>query len=183
MSLGLITTSIESFFPAENTYFYTGVKPKTCIDFLNEIWNAENTNNNVAKIVTTGLPTNLDMYFVIESFDYDHKAGEEEDIYYTLEIKQYKAYGVKTVDVQLSGLASARASSTTSNQAPQPTPTTTVQSKSYKVVKGDSLWKITKQLTGNGARWRELYELNKGLVGANPNLIYPNQNLVLPAGW
>jgi len=123
---------INSFFPAQDSYFYTGVKPKTCIEFIEEIWNTENINNNVAKIVTTGLPKDLNMYFVIDNFAYDHKAGEEEDIYYSLSIKEYRAYGVKIVDVQLSGLASARTVSpiVVSQDAPSPevaTKTYTVQ--------------------------------------------------------
>ena len=174
---GLKSFSIESFFPGPNSYFYTGVKPKTCVDFIEEIWQADNKNNNVGKIVTLGLPKDFSMYFVIESFDYDHKAGEEDDIYYTLEVKQYIPYGVKTVESKLTGLASARASSTTTKPASQ----TTV--KTYRVVNGDSLWAITKKYTGNGSRWPELYNLNKSIIGVNPNIIKANQVLTLPTGW
>lgn len=173
---GLIKLSLESFFPAPNSYFYTGVTPKTCIEFIKSIQSTENTNNNVAKIITTGLPTNLNMYFVIEDFTYNHKAGEEEDVYFTLDIKQYVPYGAKTVKKALSGLAAARAVSTVKPPA-QPT------NKTYTVVRGDCLWNITKKFTGNGSRWRELYNINTGVIGSNPNLIYPNQVLTLPAGW
>lgn len=177
---GLIKTTIESFFPSPNSYFYTGVSPKACVDFINEIWKTENMNNNVAKIVTSGLPNNLNMYFVIENFNPDAKAGEEDDIYYTLEIKQYIPYGVKTVKTQLSGLAAARAASTVSKPVTKPAnqPTNT-----YTVVSGDCLWNITKKFTGDGSRWPELYELNKSVIGTNPNLIYPGQVLTLPVGW
>ena len=81
--VGLISITIESFFPSSSSYFYTGVKPKTCIDFLNTIWKTDNKNNNVAKILTSGLPVNVSMYFVINNFNYTYKAGEENDIYYT----------------------------------------------------------------------------------------------------
>lgn len=169
----LKTLSIQSFFPAQGSYFYTGVKPKTCIEFIDEIWNTENTNNNVAKITTIGLPININMYFVINNFDYDHKAGEEDDIYYKLDIKEYKAYGVKTVKVDLSGLASARATAVS-----QPSPQTTTKTvNTYTVQKGDCLWNITKACTGNGADWRPLYELNKSVIGANPNLIKPRSSI------
>ena len=176
---GLESFTIDSFFPGPNSYFYTGVLPKTCIEFLNEIWKTDNTNNNVGKIVTLGLPIDINMYFVINDFDYDHKAGEEDDIYYTLSIKKYVPYGAKTVDVQLSGLAAARANSTaiTTNVG------TSGTVKTYTVVRGDCLWNITKKFTGNGSRWRELYNLNKSIIGSNPNLIYPNQVLTLPSGW
>lgn len=182
---GLINLTIESFFPGSNSYFYTGVKPKTCIDFINEIWESENINNNVAKFVTLGLPVELNMYFVIEDFTYDHKAGEEDDIYYNLKIKKYVPYGVKTVNMQLTGLAAARASST-SKVTSTPTPTTSanvVETKTYTVVRGDCLWNITKKYTGNGSRWKELYDLNKTTIGSNPNLIKPGQVLTLPSGW
>lgn len=175
---GLTTFSIESFFPNENSYFYTGVKPKTCIEFIEKIRNTENKNNNVAKIVTTGLPVNINMYFVVENFKYSNKAGEEEDIYYTLDIKQYKAYGAKTVKVDLSGLASARAMAATQAAAAASSQT----QQTYTVKKGDCLWNIAKACCGNGARWGELYNLNKNKI-KNPNLIYPGQVLTLPAGW
>ena len=179
---GLISLKIDSFFPAPNSYFYTGVKPLTCVDFIKEIWNADNVNNNVAKFVTSGLPKNLNMYFVIENFTYDSKAGEEEDIYYSLKIKQYKPYGAKIVKSQLTGLAAARAKSTTA----KPKTTTnqpTVQRYTYTVVSGDCLWNISKACSGDGNNWRQLYDLNKSVVGGNPNLIYPGQVLTLPEGW
>lgn len=174
---GLEKLTIESFFPGAHTYFYTGVTPKTCVNFIKEIWNTENKNNNVAKLVTLGLPIDLNMYFVIENFEYDHKAGEEEDIYFKLEIKKYVPYGVKTVKVSLSGLAAARATSTSNSNAAGGS------LKTYTVVKGDCLWNITRAATGNGARWRELYNINKSVIGSNPNLIYPGQVLTLPSGW
>ena len=179
---GLTSLTIKSFFPSKNSYYYTGVKPKTCVDFINEIWKADNKNNNVAKIVTIGLPININMFFVIESFSPEIKAGEEDDIYYSLEIKEYKPYGVKTITAQKSGLAASRAASTnktttSNNQDTQAT------RKTYTVVSGDCLWNITKKFTGNGARWQELYSLNKAVIGNNPNLIYPGQILTLPVGW
>ena len=173
---GLKKATIESFFPAANSYFYTGVLPRTCVEFIQNIQKTENTNNKVAKIITTGLPVNLNMYFVIEEFNYTHKAGEEDDIYYTLDIKEYVPYGVKTVSNQVSGLAASRAVSTV-NPPAQPT------SGTYTVVSGDCLWKIARQFTGNGNNWHDLYALNVDVVGSNPNLIYPGQVLTLPAGW
>lgn len=176
---GLEEFTIDSFFPGRNSYFYTGVLPKTCVEFIQEIWKTENINNNVARIVTLGLPIDLNMYFVINNFTYDHRAGEEDDIYYKLDIKKYIPYGVKTVNVQLSGLAAARASSTTNTQITQPSQ----ENKTYTVVKGDCLWNITKKFTGDGSNWRQLYELNVNEIGSNPNLIFPNQVLILPLGW
>ena len=57
----------------------------------------------------------------------------------------------------------------------------------YVVKPGDSLWAIACRDLGGDAsdtavsrRWREIYAENAQVVGANPNLIYPGQRLVLP---
>lgn len=46
----------------------------------------------------------------------------------------------------------------------------------YTVVKGDNLWNIAKKYNMN---WNELYEMNKEVVGSNPDLIHPGQILVI----
>lgn len=48
----------------------------------------------------------------------------------------------------------------------------------YTVKSGDSLGKIAKSLGLSG--WQELYNLNKGVIGSNPNLIKPGQVLQVP---
>ena len=50
----------------------------------------------------------------------------------------------------------------------------------YTIVAGDSLWAIANKLLGDGSRWPELYEANKDVIGANPNLIHPGQVLTIP---
>ena len=50
----------------------------------------------------------------------------------------------------------------------------------YKVIKGDSLWKIADQQLNDPYRWTEIYELNKKEIGKNPNLIYSDTVLKLP---
>jgi len=50
----------------------------------------------------------------------------------------------------------------------------------YVVKPGDSLSVIAQRELGAGRRWPEIYELNKEVIGANPNLIRPGQKLVLP---
>lgn len=53
---------------------------------------------------------------------------------------------------------------------------------SYTVQPGDSLWAIAARVLGDGQRWPEIYDLNQGVIGSNPDLILPGQVLQLPAG-
>jgi len=51
--------------------------------------------------------------------------------------------------------------------------------KTYTVVNGDNLFKIAQRVLNDGARWKQIYELNKDMI-KNPDLIYPGQIIVLP---
>jgi len=50
----------------------------------------------------------------------------------------------------------------------------------YTVVAGDSLYRIARNILGRGARWSEIFELNRDLI-ANPNLISIGWQLRMPA--
>jgi nucleoid-associated protein YgaU len=63
----------------------------------------------------------------------------------------------------------------------------------YLVVAGDSLWEIARRHleAGAGERptsteidrfWRAIYAANRGVVGPDPNLIFPGQQLQIPKG-
>lgn len=67
--------------------------------------------------------------------------------------------------------------------APAPPPPPPVKKpvyRQYRVVSGDTLWHIAQRFLGNGVRWPEVYNLNKGVIGGNPNLIYPGQLYNIP---
>ena len=52
---------------------------------------------------------------------------------------------------------------------------------SYTVVSGDSLSKIAKTHYGDAAKWHQIYEANKALIGNNPDHIEVGQGLTLPS--
>ena len=52
-------------------------------------------------------------------------------------------------------------------------------SRTYVVVKGDSLSKIAKREYGDAQEWKRIWEANRDIVD-NPDLIYPGQTLRLP---
>ena len=51
----------------------------------------------------------------------------------------------------------------------------------YTVVSGDSLSKIAKNHYGDAAKWHQIYEANKSLIGNNPDHIEVGQVLTLPS--
>ena len=53
------------------------------------------------------------------------------------------------------------------------------KSRRIRIVKGDCLWSIAKQLYGTGFAYVTIYQANKNQI-KDPNLIYPNQVFVLP---
>lgn len=55
-------------------------------------------------------------------------------------------------------------------------------SSNYVVKSGDNLWNIARDHMGGGQNWHSIYDQNAGLVGSNPNLIHPGQNLAIPDG-
>jgi nucleoid-associated protein YgaU len=58
---------------------------------------------------------------------------------------------------------------------------TETKTKTYTVDSGDNLSAIAKQELGDANRWREIYELNKDVIGDNPDLIQPGMELKLPS--
>ncbi|MER6387734.1 LysM domain-containing protein [Streptomyces sp. NPDC001523] len=64
--------------------------------------------------------------------------------------------------------------------APMPKPAPVAKKRTYTVKSGDSLSAIARRELGNEARWRELYAMNRGVVGSNPDLIHPGMVLTLP---
>jgi len=52
--------------------------------------------------------------------------------------------------------------------------TTTIE---YRVVSGDSLYKIAQKILGDGNKWRQIYEDNINVIGSNPNLVKVGQVL------
>ncbi len=51
-----------------------------------------------------------------------------------------------------------------------------------KVAAGDTLTALSATHLGDPGRWTDLWNANRGVVGGNPNLIYPGQALTLPSG-
>ena len=159
--------SFSSFFPKQKYSFceYTTFPtPKESVKLIEKM-----KNNGVLRLTMTGTPVNMDC--TIENFTWGENDGSK-DINITLEFKEYRKVKVKTtkkkekVTKKVTPAATQRAAKE-------------VKSSTYTAVKGDNLSKIGKNLTGSSANWQAIYNQNKGVIGCNPNLIYPGQQLVI----
>lgn len=109
----------------------------------------------------------------LEDYKITEKASNGPDVTVAVQLKQYREYGTKIVEVTVK---ENQATVQTQEQRPQEN---AAAYQEYEVQKGDCLWNIAKKLLGNGARYPEIYNLNRDKI-SNPNLIYPKQVLMIP---
>ena len=114
----------------------------------------------------------------LEDYQITDDAKDGFDLTVSVKLKQYRAFGTKTVQITPSPAPSQPATATV--QEPPRETTSAPKAANYTVKSGDCLWNIAKKQLGDGSRWKEIYELNKDKI-KNPNLIYPDQSLILPS--
>ena len=64
-------------------------------------------------------------------------------------------------------------------EADSPATTGEEESATYTVQSGDTLWKISEQVYGDGASYMKIFEANTELL-ENPDQIFPGQELIIP---
>lgn len=169
----LTDVSLSSFFPADYSPSYCEYegfpKPWEFVETL-ERWRQ---TRRPMRLTITGTPINLAV--TLRNFDYDaEKAGHVGDIFYSLAFKEFVFINANKVEEKATVSASSvKSASKRPNPSPPPP-------KTYTVVKGDSLWKIAQKKLDDGNKWRKIYELNKSVIGKNPDLIKSGQVLRLP---
>lgn len=127
---------------------------------------------NGKKFFNTNLKVSLEDYKITED------AKEGFDLRVKIKLKQYREYGTKTINIQIQASKPKASPEPKRETVSAPTP---AASQTYTVVKGDCLWNIAKKFYGNGSKYTVIYNANKGVIGGNPNLIYPGQVLTIPA--
>lgn len=155
---GLREISLKSFFPAKDYNFSNNSDRKEPLAYVEMIEKWRKSTRPV-RVIITGV---LNMEATIESFSYGEKDATR-DIYYTMALKEYK---------KLKG--SSKTGSTRSTKEP-----TSSSGKSYTVKDGDNLWKIAKQMYGDGSKNMQIYEANKDTI-KNPDVIHAGMVLVIP---
>lgn len=110
-------------------------------------------------------------YFTIEELSYSEEGGPVGEIAFSIKLKVYREPKIRKIDLTPKGKAVVSTEKKRVDNSIIPN--------TYKVVKGDSLYKIAKAKLGNGNRWKEIYELNKDKI-KNPNAIEVGMVLNLP---
>ena len=109
----------------------------------------------------------------MESYTVTEQSSEGFDLKVSIKLKQYRHFKTKIVKVINETASVEPVREQTNSPAPK-------QNDSYTVKYGDSLWNIAKKIYGDGSKYTKIYEANKDKI-KNPNLIYPDQTLVIPA--
>jgi len=158
----LAEITLSSFFPARNYPFcqYSGFPgPYQCVEMI-ERW--RKSGQPIRFIITD---TDINLPMGIESFVYGERGGTR-DVYFTLQLKEYRFLQVPTQQLNKPEYKPPETQRPITKQVPN----------SYTVKSGDTLWAIAKQLTGNGANYKQIAAKNNI---KDPNLIYPGQKLVI----
>lgn len=131
----------------------------------------QETDRKKLKFIVTKTPWNIDVF--VHDFQVDYRANM---VTYTLTLMEYKTLTVRKTKAKKK------------KKKPKPTPKRPVKKKPkkrwYTVKRGDNLWNIAKRYTGRGARWKEMWAINKKRSRSkNPNLIYPKERFEIPKKW
>lgn len=157
--------------PGEDYSFVTAGLRATPDTYVNSIEQMADQKDPVRLVISGGAKP-FSLLVTVESFQWSLQAGEDNDIYYELELQEYRDFG-KAAAVNTGSFAAAAASSATGNPSSKNPSAPTV----YTVRKGDTLWAIAKKYLGDGSRYPELAALNSI---PNPNLIFPGQQVKIP---
>ena len=140
---GLASCSIESLFPKTHYSFceYRNFpKPQKCVEIIERFWGS----GKPVRYTITG--TKLNMLCTIESFEYGEKDGTG-DIFYTLELKEYRQVVLQTTSVKSANILAKRE---VTKQVPN----------KCTVKKGDTPYSIAKRVYGDGNRYKEILTKN-----------------------
>ena len=186
----LMTTTISSFFwQAKNL-----LPSFAYVNWLKK-WQE---SKKPAKFIVTRL--NYSMLVTCEDFNYEMRAGEENDIYFELQLKEYREFGAKKLKQvkATDNLTEAKRILSMIDKASipilvdLPIPTRSRSSKekigNKITVKAPNttLATITKQLTGATKEWKLLYEANKeslaDTIGKGEDIAVGTE-LIVPEKW
>lgn len=156
---GLIGTTLESFFPSSESPFYKrhgGTRtPQECKALIKK-WKDKGM---IVRLIISDMDINLAM--AVNSFTTTHREGDN-DIYYNLELIEYKTLNVPTVKVSTKVKSSITKRPATSSKKASSSGSS--GGRSYTIKGSDTLWAIATRYYGNGAQYMKIYNANKNTI-------------------
>ncbi|GIO40391.1 LysM peptidoglycan-binding domain-containing protein [Paenibacillus apis] len=161
--------AFSSFFPAvyDSGYCNYSNLPDPQ-EAMNRLTRMMNDKKPVRLIITD---TAINVLVMLSAHHSTFRGGEPGDVYFDVTARTWRDMKVHTLNSAGSGTSSTDSSRTD----------TKPKAKTYTVKSGDSLSKIAKLELGSSAKWQQIYSLNKGTIGSDPNKLKPGQKLVLPS--
>lgn len=170
---GLRTLAWDSFFPVNDAPFVTG-RITDPVEIVQAIQKARDSASPV-RFLITGTDLDINVRMGVETFDYEERAGELGDFYYSIKLSEWKDYSPRRIVLPAEPKKPAQKQEPARTGKPE-----AAAKKTYTVKKGDCLWNIAKKFYGKGSDYTKIYNANKGTIGSNPNLIYPGQVFTIP---
>ncbi len=123
---------------------------------------------------------NTNIKVSLEDYQIEDNAGDGFDVRVAVRLKQYRDYGTKVCELSSDGGSAASSLKQTRPAGSSPAPVQ--QNKTYRVGKGDCMWRIAQKFYGNGNLYEKIYEANKSvLAGRSPRcLIFVGDVLTSP---
>lgn len=147
-----------------------------------------------ANLIVTRL--NYSMQVTCENFNHWINAGEETDVYFTLDLLEYRPHGAKRLGVKtnpnlLNTLKNIKdlATSPILFEIPRKTRNSTNKqtfTNPYTTVRNETLLSISKKITSSSENWKMLYDENKSELGDifdSGSIIPEGTQLKLPDDW
>lgn len=141
-------------------------------------------------IISRTLPSGGVLFYTnlkvsLEDYDIEDNVSDGFDIKVSVNLKQYREYGTKMVNI------GATVNTVPQNQSRSAGAGANTSGESYTIKSGDTLWNIAKKKLGNGSRWREIYDANKTVIESaakkrgkassnNGHWIWPGTVLTIP---
>lgn len=170
---GLRSVAWDSFFPVNDAPFVTG-RITAPPDIVRAVQKARDSETPI-RFLITGTDLDINVRMGVETFDYEERAGELGDFYYSIKLSEWTDYSARRIV-----LPAAPAKPAQAQEPPRAGKPAAAAAKTYTVKKGDCLWNIAKVFYGKGSDYTKIYNANKGTIGSNPNLIYPGQVFTIP---